>query len=95
MQILQTSTSIRDGSFSSKSKLTLQKWLILIFWWLHEFPVTDAKTAAEIYVGTAVDVYRWLREVCSTKLLGMTITLGGPGVVVLIDKSLFRHQPKI
>jgi transposase-like protein len=91
----KTSTSIRDGSFFSKSKLTLQKWLILIFWWSHEFPVTDAKNAAEVDVGTAVDVYRWLREVCSTKLLGMTITLGGPGVVVQIDESLFCHKPKV
>ena len=57
--------------------------------------MTDAKNAAEVDVGTAVDVYRWLREVCSTKLLGMTITLGGPGVVVQIDESLFRHQPKV
>ena len=81
--------SIRDGSFEFflKSKLTLQMWLILTFWWSHEFPVTDAKNAAEVDVGTAVDVQQWLREVCSTKLLGMTITLGGPGVVVQIDES--------
>ena len=78
----KTSTSIRDRSFFAKSKLPLHKWLILIFWWLQEYPVTDAKVAAEVDVGTAVDVYQWLSEVCSTKLLGMTITLGGPGVVV-------------
>ena len=91
----KTSTSIRDGSFFSKSKLPLQKWLILIFWWAQEYPVTDAKAAAEVDVGTAVDVYRWLREVCSTKLLGMTITLGGPGVIVQVDESLFCHKPKV
>ena len=91
----KTSKSIRDGSFFSKSKLSLQKWLILIFWWSQDYPVTDAKTTAEVDIGTAVDVYRWLREVCSTKLLGMTIQLGGPGVVVQIDESLFRHKPKV
>ena len=53
----KTSTSIRDGSFFSKSKLPLQKWLILIFWWAQEYPVTDAKEGAEVDIGTAVDVY--------------------------------------
>ena len=91
----KTSTSIKEGSFFYKSKLPLQKWLILIFWWAQEYPVTDAEKAAKVDVGTAVDVYRWLREVCSTKLLGMSITLGGPGVVVQVDESLFRHKPKV
>ena len=89
----KTSKSIRDGSFFSKSKLPLQKWLIL--WWSQDYPVTDAKAAAEVDEGIAVDVYRSLREVCSNKLLGMTITLGGPGVVVQVDESLFRHKPKV
>ena len=48
----------------------------------------DAKAAAEVDVGTAVDVYRWLRE-------GMIITQGGPGFVVQVDESLFRHKPKV
>ena len=59
----KTSTSIRDGSFFAKSKLPLQKWLILILWWAQEYPVTDAKAAAEVDVGTAVDVYRSPLEV--------------------------------
>ena len=75
--------------------LSLQKWLILLFWWSQEYPVTDAKAATEVDVGTAVDVYRWLREVCTTKLLGMTIKLGGPGIIVQIDESQFRHKPKV
>ena len=44
---------------------------------------------------TAIDIYQWLREVCSTKLLSSPIVLGGPGVVVQIDESLFRHKPKV
>ena len=45
--------------------------------------------------GTVYDVYRWLREVCSIRLLRTRIVLGGPGVIVQIDESLYHHQPKV
>ena len=45
---------------------------------------------------TAVDAYQWFREVCSSALLrAPPIVLGGQGVVVHIDESLFRHKPKV
>ena len=50
---------------------------------------------AEIRQSTASDIYQWLREFCSTKLLATPVHLGGPGVVVQIDESLFRHKPKV
>ena len=43
----------------------------------------------------AIDVYQWLREVCSSILLQRTIKLGGTGKVVQIDESLFRHKRKV
>ena len=33
--------------------------------------------------------------VCSTKSLQLPITLGGPGVIVQIDESQFKHKPKV
>ena len=39
-------------------------------------------------------MYQYLRDVCSTKLLNTPIELGGPGVVVQIDESLFNHKSK-
>lgn len=83
------------GSFFSKSKLSLQKWLELIFWWSREHPVTQTAIEVGCKADTAVDVYQWLREVCSTYLCNQTIVLGGPGVVVQIDESLFSHKPKV
>ena len=35
------------------------------------------------------------KGVCSTKLLQSPTILGGPGVVVQIDESLFRHKIKV
>ena len=91
----KTSKSIRDGSFFSKSRISLQKWLLLIYLWARDYPVRDVAHEAEVDKNTACDVMNWFREVCSTTLLGTTIQLGGPGKVVQIDESLFRHKPKV
>ena len=91
----KTTKSIRHNSFFSKSKLTLQQWFIAILWWSREYPVTEMAMEAEIRQATACDIYQWLQEVCSTKLLATPIQLGGTGVVVQIDESLFRHKPKV
>ena len=80
--------SIHDGSFFSKSRLSLQKWLLLYFW-VPEYPVTDAMEEAEVNKGTEIDIYQWFREVC------FTIVLGGPGKIVRVNESLFRHKPKV
>ena len=58
-------------------------------------PVTTACKEAEVAIMTAIDVYQWLREVCSTKLLATPIKLGGPGAVIQADESLFYHKPKV
>ena len=86
---------LEQGVFFSKSKLTLQKWLPLLYWWVREYPVSAAAEEAEVERDTAVYVYQWLREICTTKLLSTPLQLGGPGKVVQIDKSLFRHKPKV
>ena len=87
--------SIREGSFFSKSKLTLKKWLLLIHHWSCEHMVTVTAESLEVTESTACAVYQWLREVCSTKLLSTSILLGGPGKMVQIDESLFNHKPKV
>ena len=91
----KTTKSIREGSFFTKSRLTLQKWLLLIHFWVKQYPVTDVAVDVEIDKNVGCAVYKWLREVCSTKLLQSPINLGGPGVVVQVDESLFRHKPKV
>ena len=67
----------------------------MIYWWARQYPVTDAAAEAEVDDGTAIDVYHWLREICSSALLRTPIVLGGNGVVVQIDESVFSHKPKV
>lgn len=69
--------------------------MLLLFCWSREQPVTDASVDCEVTLKTAIDVYQWFREICTTHLLRHPIVLGGPGVVVQIDESLFRHKPKV
>ena len=87
--------TIREDSFFSNSRLTLQQWFLLMYWCARQYPVSDAANETGVDRGTACDAYRWLREVCSTRLLQTRVVLGGPGVVVQIDESLFRHKPKV
>ena len=88
-------SSIREGSFFSKSKVTLQKWLLLLYLGARECPVSDASEEAEIHIGTGIDIYQWLREVCSVRLLSSPIILCGPNTVFQIDESLFRQSTVI
>ena len=85
--LCKTTKSIRVNSFFAKSKLTLRQWFIMIVWWAREYPVGKAASEAEVTETTSCQVYEWLREVCSTRLLQTAIILGGPGVIVEVDES--------
>ena len=87
----KTTKSFRVNSFFCKSKLSLQKWMIVMVWWAKEYPVLKAAKEADTSDNTACQIYQWLREVCSTKLQ-TPIILGGPGVVI---ESQFCHKPKV
>ena len=91
------SSSIRTGSFFEKSKLSLQQWIIIIHWWVREYPVTKAGEEAKTAKNTAIQSYQYLRDICSWRLTSVDspLLLGGQGVVVQIDESLFRHKPKV
>ncbi len=91
----KTRKSIRDGSFFSRSKLELDQWIIIIFFWAREQPVGDAAELVGVSERIGIDMYQWLREVCTEKLLLTPMILGGPGIIVQIDESLHRHKPKV
>ena len=58
--------------FFSKSKLPLQQWLLMLYLWAREYQVSDAAEEAEISSRVVIDIYQWLREVCTAKLLQIT-----------------------
>ena len=80
---------------STIQKVSLRIWLMMIWFWTIEFPVTKAAAQAKIAESSAVAFYQWFRDICSWKLLQQQMVLGGPNTIVHIDESLFRHTPKV
>ena len=89
--------SLREGSFFAQSKLELRQWLVLLNWWCRQYPVTDAAEEALVSRATGIQAYQYFRDICSWRLttVDAPLMLGGPGKIVQIDESLFRHKPKV
>ena len=65
-----------------------------MYWWSGETTVKSAADTTGVSQKTIVQRYQYMRDVCSTKLLNTSPDLGGTGVVVQIDESLFNHKSK-
>ena len=65
-----------------------------MYWWVRQYPVTEAAEEAKVSEPTGI---QYLRDICSWRLttLDAPLLLGGPGIVIQIDESLFRHKPKV
>ena len=85
--------SIREGSIFTKYRLTLQKWMILLHNWVRQYPVTDAVEEVEV---TKLMCTNGCERFAPQNLYNsLYIQLGGAGIVVQIDESLFCHKPKV
>ena len=93
--ICKNSVGLRDGTFFEKLKLTLKQWLVLMYLWVRQYPVSTAAGEAEVPQKSAT--HQYFRDICSWRLLhhDSSPLLGGPGVVVHIDESLFCHKTKV
>ena len=89
-----TMTTIRKGSFFEHSKISLDKWLLLLHHWATNAKINTTAGAVGVSRVSVMQANKFIREVCSTKLLQNPIVLGNPGVVVEIDESLFSHKVK-
>ena len=95
MQQLKVSTQYQEQKFFFEIKVAIAKvapYAVLVGKRISGFRYAEE---AEISSRVAIDINQWLREVCTAKLLQIQIILGGPGVVVQISESLFRHKPKV
>ena len=61
------------------------------------YPVSNAAQEAEVDEKTAIQIYQYCRDICSWRLLNRDapLMLGGQGVVVKIDESLFQAQAQV
>ena len=67
-----------------------------MLFWVDEEAVTKAAKHTKTSLGTAITVFQWFREICSARLIrDGPAQLGGPGRIVEIDESCFRHKPKV
>ena len=90
-----SSVELQEVSWPSRWHFfALWQWVVLMYW---QYPVSNAAKEAEVQEKTAIQVYQYLRDICSWYLMSMDapLLLGGPGVIVQIDESLFRHKPKV
>ena len=99
LERVKKSVSLRIGTFFEKTRISLQKFILLIYWWVRQYPITQEACECEVAKGTAVDVYQWLREICSWRLINHDdLRLGGSTAVmtnVEIDESCFSHKPRV
>ena len=79
--------TIRAGSFFERSCITLDKWLYVTYLWSQGTKVNSVERQVQIGEKTVIQMFQYLRDVCSTKLLSTPVELGGSGVIVQIDES--------
>jgi len=87
--------SMRQNSWFSGSRLSIEKVLALTYTWAHKFTTTqavhetsldDESTSTE----TVIDWYNYCREVCADRIMNHHAgQIGGPGMTVEIDESKF------
>ena len=71
-----TTRSIQGGSFFEKSKVPLAKWLYFLYLWCQDTMVKKAAETTGISEGTIIQVYQYIRDICTSKLLHTPARLG-------------------
>ena len=86
-----------ESMFCKMGLFPLKQWIVLMYWWVRQYPDTDDTQDVEVEEKAAIQAYQYCRSICIRRLLNRDspLMLGGPEVVVQLDESLFRHKPKV
>ncbi|XP_061191636.1 uncharacterized protein LOC133199826 [Saccostrea echinata] len=84
--------SVRVGSWFENHKLTLEKILLITYFWVYQVSELFVRHELEIACQTIVDWYNFAREVCTCVLEKESEKIGGEGKVVEIDESKFGKR---
>ena len=86
---------MRQKSWFSGSRLSIEKVLALTYAWAHKFTTTQAVHETSLddettSTETVIDWYNYCREVCADRIMNHHAgPIGGPGTTVEIDESKF------
>ena len=86
---------MRQKSWFSGSRLSIEKVLALTYAWAHKFTTTQAVHETSLddettLTETVIDWYNFCREVCAHRIMNHHAgPIGGPGTTVEIDESKF------
>ena len=56
-EAIETKPTVGWEPHDIRSVVGGSKWLVLIYWWARQYPVSDACEEAQVTAKTAVDVY--------------------------------------
>ena len=74
----------------------LGKMIYMLYAWATKRSQSMAIGDVDIGKKMGINIYQWCRDMCSWNLVnGPDIKLGGPGLIVQIDESVFTHQGKV
>lgn len=89
----RTEIGIRKGTWLEGSRVDFQKVVLFIYCWSKE--LTSVKFCHEelnLNHNTTVDWNNYLREVCAWRLIQNSTVIGGDGLHVEIDESMFSRR---
>ena len=85
--------SVRDGSFFSKSKLSLEEQVLLIHLFAKRYPESLILDDFEFSPNTVCDWMRYGREICVDRIESLADEqIGGPNCTVEIDESVIVRR---
>jgi transposase-like protein len=80
--------SIRHGSLIERSKLSLQEFIWILYFWATKTSMTQICIHLNLSEPTVIDWLNIIREICSWRLLQLNEQVGGEGKIVQVDESL-------